>query len=479
MSSSTIAGQTELRREQRDKIRALGADPYAEPEADFSFKLINADFASLPELDAANGQCITAVGRLLRVNDLGKLKFAHVQTQHGFIQAVFSSHRVVGVCEQLKLAAPGDFVSIVGVPCKTKKPEKALLAYSLRVVTKALRPLPTTQTTSATPEWLAANRVGSFLRDPSRLSRAVMKSDITRELREALWCKGFREVETRVLLETTGGASAKPFMTRCDALGREMSLRVSTELDLKRLIVAGLNRVFEIGKVFRNEGIDATHSPEFTSLELYAVNYALRDGIALCIELVERVAPTFRHDGSHSREIREATMRELVREACPDSPISELTEPSYYEIDSLPEYARHKLRREFHCYGDALQALFDSFVDGSQSFISQPIIVTEHPSTSSPLARCRGHFADRFELYVSGMEVANGYVEQSDPDEQRRVMREQAESGGTPADESYCDDLELGLPPTFGLGIGVDRVAMLAAKTWSISDVTPLPLGCK
>jgi lysyl-tRNA synthetase class 2 len=296
-----------------------------------------------------------------------------------------------------------------------------------------------------------------------------------------------------MLLATNGGAAARPFRTHHNALDLDLYLRIATELDLKRLVIGGLERVYEIGRIFRNEGLSRFHNPEFTTIEFYQSYATYQDLMDLTEQLLSRVCAAVNegrttidyqeHVGVNlAPPFRRATMRELVREARPDAPLAPGEACTDAEIAALPGYARTVLGDKAPAgYGHALVALFEEFVE---SKLVQPTFVCEYPTEVSPLSRKNDRdprFVDRFELFVVGKELANAFSELNDPDDQRSRFQGQidakarGEAETMDYDEDFCRALEYGMPPTAGEGLGIDRLVMLLCNQSSIRDVIPFP----
>lgn len=486
MFDSTLSGQMAQRRQQLAALRESGADPHPAPDnslRDQSY-LLQLEHDNLPALDAdpASTQSVTVTGRLLQINNLGKLKFLFLRCSACVAQACVSLKNTPEMAEQLKLVSLGDHVSITGHLAKTSRNATVVLAKTLKIVSKMLRPLPGKAfSVDVDDEWRANNRVADMMLHTQALDRLRARSAALHSIRQALHSFDFIEAETSVLTQIAGGAAAKPFLTHHNALGRDMSLRIAPELDLKRLIIAGFDRVYELGRVFRNEGIDKTHNPEFTTLEIYAANTSMKVMISVMQALIRSAARAVAHVMPSMRDAvsrfesdcHTVSMRSLVREICLESLISTDDRPTAEELSQLPRYATSMLGREVSDYGDALQSLFETFAEKT---LREPTIVTDHPASLSPLAKCDGDLALRFELYIDGLEIANAYVEQADADLQRSIFIAQAQKNGTVADTRYCDDLELGLPPTIGLGIGIDRLMMVLTDSQSIRDVIAFPV---
>jgi len=476
----------EQRAAQARSLKDSGVDPFPAPqeaEHDQSFQLLEEMNGSLPNLgeSPASPTHRSVFGRLLQLNNLGKLKFLFLRCPGGDVQVCVSSVAAPEAAQLLRSVSLGDHLAVTGHLARTARGAAVLFASQLRVTAKMLRPLPgKAYSAIVDDEWRANNRVADMMLHQSVLDRLKARAAAMRSIRQTLHSFNFVEVETPVLNQIAGGAAARPFMTHHNALSRDMSLRIAPELDLKRLIIAGLDRVYELGRVFRNEGIDKTHNPEFTTLEMYASNFSLKMMISVLQHTLRAAARATSQVIPESREavsrfesdFHIVSMRSLVREVCGESPISAEEKPSLEEIAALPDYASLSLGESISDYGEALQALFEKYVEKT---LIEPTIVSDHPASTSPLAKCDGLLALRFELYINGFEVANSYVEQADATIQREIFLKQAAKNGSAADMRYCDDLELGLPPTVGLGLGVDRLMMVLTDSQSIRDVIAFP----
>jgi lysyl-tRNA synthetase class 2 len=367
-------------------------------------------------------------------------------------------------------------------------------------LTKALRPLPGKALQEGPKvldeDWRYRQRYADMIIRPEVAEVFRKRARILSEMRRFFDERGYVECDTRMLLQTNGGAAARPFRTHHNALHLDLFLRIATELDLKRLVVGGLDRVYEIGRLFRNEGLSRFHNPEFTTIEFYQAYATYEDLMTLTEELLERLCTAVNgtteidfqeHKGVRLvRPFRRATMRELVKEARPDAPIdlgSTGTEgPSDAEYGGLVDYAKKVLgERAPATYGYCLLLLFEEFVEKT---LVQPTFVCQYPTETSPLSRKNDRdprFVDRFELFIVGREFANAFSELNDPDDQRARFQGQLEAkarGDQEAmdyDEDYCRALEYGMPPTAGEGMGIDRLVMLLTNQASIRDVIPFP----
>ena len=506
-ATSDLAGQMRDRRRLVKELRDRGVRPYAN-DARVTHQIHDLpasqpeDVAGLP-LDSEikpDAQSYAIGGRLLQINDMGKAKFLFLRGDRGAMLQLYlrltddpQSAELMKLSESLQL---GDFVFARGPLFKTRKQKRALRVDDLRLLTKALRPLPgkaLQEGSKATDDdWRYRQRYADMIVHPEVADVFRKRARIIGGIRSFFDARGYVECDTRMLVQTNGGAAARPFQTHHNTLDLDLYLRIATELDLKRLVVGGLDRVYEIGRLFRNEGLSRFHNPEFTTIEFYQAYATYEDLMDLSESLLSTLCASV-NDGKTTIDFQEytglnlappyrrATMRGLVKEACPDAPI-ESGACSDAEEAALAGYAKKILGDAApKTYGRALLALFEHFVEGK---LVQPTFVTQFPTEVSPLARKNDadpRFVDRFELFVAGREIGNAFSELNDPDDQRSRFEAQleAKSGGDAEamdyDEDYCRALEYGLPPTAGQGIGIDRLVMLLCNQASIRDVIPFP----
>jgi lysyl-tRNA synthetase class 2 len=430
---------------------------------------------------------VTVAGRLMLHRSFGKLQFGTLRDVSGIIQLfVDRSHAGEEVADSFTGIDLGDWVGASGVVMTTKRGELSVNVDDLVLLQKSLRPLPDKYHGLQDVEARSRRRYLDLMVNEEAREVAMARTRIITELRNQFAARGYVEVDTPVLLSQATGAVARPFSTEHNALDMEMHLRIATELHLKRLVVGGMERVFEIGRIFRNEGIDSTHNPEFTMLEAYQALADYRDILELIQDVfvaVTEVATGGTNLTYQGREIdmsppyRVATMTELVSERVGeqiglDTPIDELrAHAGGWGIDVEEEWSPGLLISEI--YEVAVE-------DG----IWEPTFVTHPPVEVSPLARRNQddpRLADRFELVIAGSEYANAFSELNDPDDQRGRFEEQAVARAAgdleahPVDEDYLFALEYGLPPTGGLGIGVDRLVMLLTDQAHIREVILFP----
>jgi lysyl-tRNA synthetase class 2 len=477
-----------LTRDRLAKYRLIMADggfPYSFSRTDTAADLAGR-FGDL-EAGASTGELVAVAGRLQTTREMGKLIFAPVVDGSGSLQ-LFVDKRTLGdeAFDLFRELDAGDWIGAAGEVIVTKRGEVSVRIASFVLLQKSLRPMPDKWHGLKDIEQRSRRRYLDLIANEDARKIAITRSKIVGELRRQFEDRGYIEVETPVLLPQATGATARPFETDHSALDTHMYLRIATELYLKRLVVGGIEKVFEIGRIFRNEGIDSTHNPEFTMLESYEALADFNDIMVLVEEVVAACAivatggTEITYDGRSvdlSGPYRTATMLELTQEAVGsdidyDTPIEQLR--------SLAE--EHGIELEDHWgSGKLVEALFDDLVEET---LWQPTFVTEHPIEISPLARMhreKPHVTERFELFIAGDEYANAFSELNDPFDQRARFESQAKARAAgddeahPVDEDYIRALEYGLPPTGGLGLGVDRLVMLLTDKHHIREVILFP----
>ena len=433
------------------------------------------------------GEHVAVAGRVLLMRSFGKLAFATIRDNSGRIQVMAElkemGEEAFGSFEALDL---GDWIGGSGEVVTTKKGELTVRLGSFQLLAKSVRPLPDKWHGISDIEGRSRQRYLDLIVNEESQLVARARAEVVAELRRQFQARGYIEVETPVLLTQATGAIARPFVTHHNALDVDMQLRIATELYLKRLIVGGLERVFEIGRIFRNEGVDATHNPEFTMLESYEALADYHDIMRLVEEVFSGCAVAVCGSSRltyKSRELdltppfRREKFMDLVEKAVGepigfDRPIEELrTIAGRHGIDAKASWGPGRIVAE----------LYEELVEAS---IWEPTFVLDHPKEISPLAREHRqdpNLTERFELVIAGSEYANAFSELIDPVDQRRRFEEQARARALgddeahPIDEDFIRALEYGMPPTGGLGIGVDRLVMLLTDTHHIRDVILFP----
>jgi len=471
---------------RRDKLSALqeaGKDPFLVTKYDATHH--SSDISD--NYDELEGKEVSVAGRMMAKRIMGKAAFTHILDLKGRIQAYVSKDSLgeEGYAAFKKLDI-GDIVGVVGKVFKTKTGEISIHADKVELLSKSLKPLPEKFHGLTDTDTRYRQRYVDLIVNEGVRDTFIKRSKIITEIRKFLDNEGFIEVETPMLVSNAGGAAARPFNTHYNALNEDVKLRISLELYLKRLIVGGLEKVYEIGRVFRNEGIDTRHNPEFTLMELYQ---AFTDYHGM-MDLTERL---FRH---------------LAMEVCKTTTIPyaesmiDLGQPfkRITMIDAVKEYANvdfnqintdeeakavakehHVEFEDRHKRGDIISLFFEEF---AEKHLIQPTFVMDHPIEVSPLTKKKPEderLVERFELFIYGREMANAYSELNDPIDQRerfKAQEEAFEAGDEEAnhtDEDFLNSLEIGMPPTGGIGYGIDRLVMLLTNSSSIRDVLLFP----
>lgn len=478
-----------VRLEKMNKLRAEGIDPFGEKfqstHNSIEFKEQNEQFTK-EELEEKHVQ-VSFAGRVMTKRGKGKAGFAHIQDMHGQVQ-IYVRKDVVGdeayeVFQQLDI---GDIVGVEGVAFKTQVGELSIKVIKLVLLTKAIRPLPDKFHGLKDVEERYRKRYVDLIVTPKSRHVFVLRSKIIQAMRRYLDGEGFLEVETPVMHTIPGGAAARPFITHHNALDLELYMRIALELHLKRLIVGGLERVYEIGRVFRNEGISTRHNPEFTMLEVYQAYGDWQDMMSLTENMVAHIAQEVlgtqqikygEYDIDLTPKWKRVHMVDAVKEVTGVDFWKEMTDAEARELAK----ANGVEVTAGMTYGHVVNEFFEQKVEET---LIQPTFVYGHPVAVSPLAKKNkedGRFTDRFELFIVAREHANAFSELNDPIDQRERFESQLqerEAGNDEAhlmDEDFIEALEYGLPPTGGLGIGVDRLVMLLTNAASIRDVLLFP----
>ena len=478
-----IADVLAIRRQKLDELRAEGHDPFVITKYDRTHH--SSDIKD--NFEALEGKEVSVAGRLMSKRIMGKASFCHVQDLMGTVQA-YVARDCVGEDEyrNFKKLDIGDIVGIKGTVFKTKTGEISIHANDLTLLSKSLQILPEKFHGLTNTDLRYRQRYVDLIMNPESKDTLIKRSKIISSVRRYLDSEGFLEVETPMLVSNAGGAAARPFETHFNALDADFKLRISLELYLKRLIVGGLEKVYEIGRVFRNEGIDTRHNPEFTLMELYQAYTDYHGMMDLTENLYRHVArevlgtDVITYNGTQidlGKPFERITMLDAVKK---------YSGVDFNEIrsdDEAKAVAKEKgvAFEERHRKGDILNLFFEEF---AEEHMIQPTFVMDHPIEISPLTKKKPDapdYVERFEFYMNGWEMANAYSELNDPIDQRERFRAQEEllaQGDEEAnhtDEDFLNALEIGMPPTGGIGFGIDRMCMLLTNSSAIRDVLLFP----
>lgn len=478
---------SELLQVRRDKLAALvaeGKDPFAviRYDQDAHSADIQADF------DAYENKEVSIAGRMMSKRIMGKASFAHILDGKGDIQ-IYVKRDDVGdePYAAFKAWDIGDIVGIKGFVFKTRTGEVSVHAKELTLLSKSLRPLPEKFHGLKDPELRYRQRyVDLFMNDKVR-ETFRKRSAIIAQIRRYLDSEGFMEVETPVLNTVASGASARPFVTHHNTLDIDMYMRIATELHLKMCIVGGLERVYEIGRLFRNEGMDATHNPEFTTIEVYQAYTDLRGMMDLCEQIFARCCQLVNGTTKINYQGQDVDLTPPFRRLSMNDAVKEYTGKDIYgcatdeEARAIAKELGLELKDKTATKGKVLAEVFDAFVEDK---LMEPTFIIDYPIENSPLTKLKAgsqDIVDRFELFVCGHEYANAYTELNDPIDQRGRFVQQAQErakGDDEAmqiDEDFMAAMEYGMPPTGGIGIGIDRLVMLLTDSPTIRDVILFP----
>ncbi len=491
--SIELNDQMKVRREKMEELREKGISPFGKKfirTTDSGELHQNFDADSKEDLEA---KALTAMiaGRMMTKRGKGKVGFANLQDREGQIQ-IYVRKDIVGEenYDIFKKSDLGDILCVEGDVMKTDTGEVTVKATRLTHLSKALRPLPEKWHGLTDTETRYRKRYLDLISNHESLERFRMRSNIISSVRKYLDDRGYLEVETPVLENQAGGASAKPFTTHHNALDIDMTLRIATELHLKRLIVGGMEKVYEIGRDFRNEGMDNTHNPEFTMLECYEAYSDLRDIMNLtegifksaALSVASSTVVEVELSGKKtsidlSKNFKRLHMVDAIKEKIGIDFRKQMT---FEEAVNIAVNHGIEVQRHF-TIGHIINEFFEKFVEET---LIQPTFIFGHPKEITPLAKMSKEdprFTERFELFIGGHEYANAYSELNDPIDQLERFKNQArdkelgDEEATGIDYDYVEALEYGMPPTGGLGIGIDRLVMLLTNTTTIRDVLLFP----
>lgn len=482
-TEQNLNDQLRVRREKLANLVAEGRDPFTVTKFDATHHAEDI-FSRFDELE---GSSVSIAGRLMSKRVMGKASFCHVQDRSGTIQ-IYVARDSIGEepYKDFKKLDIGDIVGLRGEVFRTKTGEMSIHASEVTLLSKSLQVLPEKFHGLTNTDQRYRQRYVDLIMNPEVKDTFIKRSKIIAAIRRFLDAKDFIEVETPMLVSNAGGAAARPFETHFNALDEDFKLRISLELYLKRLIVGGLERVYEIGRVFRNEGLDTRHNPEFTLMELYQAYTDYHGMMDLTEEMYRFIAKevlgttTITYNGVEmdlAKPFERITMVDAVKKyaGVDFSEIETLEQARAIADEKGVEYEdRHKR-------GDILNLFFEEF---AEEHMIQPTFVMDHPVEISPLTKKKPDapdYVERFEFFMNGWEMANAYSELNDPIDQRERFAEQekqfaaGDEEANHTDEDFLNALEIGMPPTGGIGYGIDRLCMLMTDSAAIRDVLLFP----
>jgi lysyl-tRNA synthetase class 2 len=492
MSDSNIGGEASILEERRRKLEELRDQNIAfvnnftpankAQELHDSHGHLNKE-----ELEDKKITNLSVAGRIVLKRVMGNASFVTIRDGSGDIQVYISKNNIdTDLYKNFKSWDLGDIIGVDGNLFKTKTEELTVEAHSIVLITKSLRPMPEKHKGLADIEIKYRQRYLDLMSSPESKEIFVKRSQIVASIRASMLADNFLEVETPMMHSIPGGAVAKPFITKHNALDRELFLRIAPELHLKRLLVGGFDKVFEINRSFRNEGLSTRHNPEFTMLEFYAAFASFDGTIDFTKNIIQSASEAIGNDNHIEWDgdkidlsnFSTKTLNDLVLEHNSDLSADDLT-----NLEKLRSYSKsiNVSYKDTWGVGKVLLEIFEKSVEVN---LIQPTFVTEYPVEVSPLSRRNNEnpsIADRFELFIGGKEIANGFCELNDPDDQAERFREQVkakEDGDDEAmgyDEDYITALEHGMPPAVGVGVGIDRLVMMLTNQSSIRDVILFP----
>lgn len=474
----------QIRRDKLNKLKEEGKDPFEITK----YNRTHTSKQVAQNYDELEGKDVTVAGRIMAKRIMGKASFCHIQDGEGRIQSYVSINELGEESyKQFKEDDIGDIIGITGFVFKTKTGEISIHAKEVTLLSKSLRPLPEKYHGLKDTDLRYRQRYVDLIMNPEVKDTFLKRVQILQEIKNILNEKGYLEVETPILNTIAGGASARPFITHHNTLGMDMYLRIANELYLKRLIVGGFDKVYEMGRMFRNEGMDIKHNPEFTNIELYSAYEDYNDMMDITEEIISTVAQRvlgttkINYQGTEidlTPSWKRISMIDSIKEVTgvdfntieTDEEAKKVAENLHVELDEL------KLTR-----GEIINQIFEAKVEDT---LIQPTFIYDYPVEVSPLTKRKPsdpRLTERFEVFIGAREYGNAYSELNDPIDQYERFKKQVEArdaGDEEAnmmDEDFVNALEYGMPPTGGLGIGVDRLVMLLTNSASIRDVLLFP----
>ena len=483
MTQEQISEQSRIRREKLKELQLAGKDPFEITKYDVTHH--TADIKE--HYDELEGKVVRIAGRMMSKRIMGKASFCNVADLKGNIQSYVARDSIgVDFYQEFKRMDIGDIVGIEGEVFTTKTGEKSIHAHSVTLLSKNLKPLPEKFHGLTNTDMRYRQRYVDLMMNPEVKDTFIKRSAIIKEIRSFLDARGFMEVETPMLVSNAGGAAARPFNTHYNALDEDVKLRISLELYLKRLIVGGLERVYEIGRVFRNEGVDTRHNPEFTLMELYQAYTDYEGMMELTESMFRHLAETVCGTTVITYKGIEIDMGKPFARLTMTDAVKQYAGVDFAEVKSLEEAQalakEHHIEYEkHHKKGDILNLFFEKYCEEK---MVQPTFIMDHPVDISPLTKKKPsnpELVERFELFINGWEMCNAYSELNDPIDQRErfAVQDAAFAAGDEeanhTDEDFLNALEYAMPPTGGIGYGIDRLVMLLTDSPAIRDVLLFP----
>ena len=477
-----------FRMQKLERLREAGVDPFPH-----NFKPTNYSNEIKDQFKVLENKDVIVAGRIMAMRKMGKASFFHIEDSDGRIQVYIKKDEVGDSLYNIfKLLDIGDFIGVIGFVFKTKTKEISVHAKSITVLAKSIRPLPIVKEKDGETfdsfedkEQRYRNRHLDLIVNPEVKEVFKKRTIITSALRSYLDNEGFLEVETPVLQPLYGGANARPFKTHHNTLDQTLYLRIADELYLKRLIIGGIDRVYELSKDFRNEGMDRNHNPEFTMLEWYEAYSDYNDQMNRVEDIIRFAANSIdkmKFDwGDVSIDLSKKFDRKSYLDLLKDATGEDLLEADIKKLRSVCKENSIEISNKEN-YGQLLDELMRRLVEPN---LTQPVFIIDHPREISPLAKSHRSgevkLVERFELFIGGAEFANSFSELNDPLDQRdrlenqAKLREKGDDEAQPIDDSFIEAMECGMPPTGGVGLGVDRLVMLLTNNRSIRDVLLFP----
>ncbi|MCL2676070.1 MAG: lysine--tRNA ligase [Firmicutes bacterium] len=475
---------SELIKVRRDKLKALveaGKDPYSL----IYFDKTHLSSDVLGGFDALDGQKVSVAGRIVSRRMMGKASFAHILDGTGKIQLYLKADELGEAYEEWKKYDIGDIVGASGTVFRTHMGEVSVKVAAITLLSKSLLPLPEKWHGLKDNDLRYRQRYVDLIANPEVKETFIKRGKIIKAIRDYLDGEGFIEVETPILSTLAGGASARPFVTHHNTLDLKMYMRIAPELYLKRLIVGGFEKVYEIGRMFRNEGMDIKHNPEFTMMELYQAYTDLDGMIAITQNIFDAVRKAVGAGESINYQDNQISLRTPFKVLSMNEAVKQYVGVDFSALSDTSAKKKAKelgleLEKGKDSKGYILYEAFDQFVEYR---LIDPVFITEYPVEVSPLAKRipNTDLTYRFELFICGREMGNAFAELNDPLDQRErfaaqvKLKELGDEEAQPYDEDYVTALEYGLPPTGGLGLGIDRMVMLFTDNYSIRDVMLYP----